>query len=555
MATRKISDLTLLGAGEVSSSDTLLLLDNSDPTDQNKRSAVGSIFTAVPSGTYTAPGVRFEGKTSTGLFSSSQGQVGLALGNSRLNLQKVGTTLNIEARDDADQNLDFKLSAQGTGKIRLGSVLAINDLNFIVPNSVDETKVAKFSSINLTAGLTNTYSFPSLEGQTNTTDEIVTLKTTQSLENKTLVAPIFTGSLTIESFTSSGSATIGDDAADSLTVNAAATFAASTTFSNTVIQNSGLTLTGDLQFGTSGQLKLPETTGITFYHDGGSGNTQSTIFSYVETSGLGGGYSDTFYILDQSSKFSIGSSGIIQLGSESSTGVWLQADSTSTRIYHSAQVTTLATDIRLETTSTGITINGAIDNVTSITGSGDIAIATDKFTLDSTNGNAVFGGSITCAGNIQTTAGDTFQLGSTASAKLGIGRAASTYNLEVEGSIYSTGSTIIAGNGSAGKFILQKGAAAIGTHFTNNVGTDEMVLDSNANLGIGKSPGQRLDVSGNANIDGDLVIVTTDPSTNTGGKISAREIVLTDPITNSQSTLNYATSGGVSRGRVFFTNM
>ena len=83
MATRKISDLTLLGVGQVSSSDTLLLLDNSDPTDQNKRSAVGSIFTAVPSGTYTAPGIRFEGKTSTGLFSSTQGQVGLALGNSR----------------------------------------------------------------------------------------------------------------------------------------------------------------------------------------------------------------------------------------------------------------------------------------------------------------------------------------------------------------------------------------------------------------------------------------------------------------------------------------
>ena len=146
-------------------------------------------------------------------------------------------------------------------------------------------------------------------------------------------------------------------------------------------------------------------------------------------------------------------------------------------------------------------------------------------------------------------------MGSTSSAKLGIGRAAATYNLEVEGSIYSTGSTIIAGNGSAGKFILQKGAAAIGTHFTDNVGTDEMVLDSNANLGIGKTPGQRLDVSGNANIDGDLVVVTTDPSSNTGGKISAREVVLTDPITGSQSTLNYATSGGVSRARVFFTNM
>ena len=555
MATRKISDLTLLGVGQVSSSDTLLLLDNSDPTDQNKRSAVGSIFTAVPSGTYTAPGVRFEGKTSTGLFSSSQGQVGLALGNSRLNLQKVGTTLNIEARDDADQNLDFKLSAQGTGKIRLGSVLAINDLNFIVPNSVDETKVAKFSSINLTAGLTNTYSFPSLEGQTNTTDEIVTLKTTQSLENKTLVAPVFTGSLTIESFVSSGSATLGDDAADSLTVNAAATFAASTTFSNSLIASQGVT--------SSGLITAPS---LSLSDDGTAGNTILSVRTddatpwalvlgndtYASSTSTGTG----FYMANT------GEHHVWFRNNQEFKAVYFKQDDTQgndktlieftptheVKLYHNATE-------RLTTSTTGINIGGAIDAVTSITGSGDITIATDKFTLASATGDAVFGGNITGGGNITATTGTDFQLGSINSAKLGIGRAASTYNLEVEGSIYSTGSTIIAGDGSVGKFILQKGAAAIGTHFTNNVGTDEMVLDSNANLGIGKSPGQRLDVSGNANIDGDLVIVTTDPSNNTGGKISAREIVLTDPITNSQSTLNYATSGGVSRGRVFFTNM
>ena len=168
------------------------------------------------------------------------------MGNSRLNLQKVGTTLNIEARDDADQNLDFKLSAQGTGKIRLGSVLAINDLNFIVPNSVDETKVAKFSSVNLTAGLTNVYSFPSNEGLTNTTDELVTLKATQTLENKTIVSPTFTGTLSVVDILSSGSTTLGDDSADSLTVNAAATFAASTTFSNSLVISQGATVTGNL---------------------------------------------------------------------------------------------------------------------------------------------------------------------------------------------------------------------------------------------------------------------------------------------------------------------
>ena len=60
----------------------------------------------------------------------------------------------------------------------------------------------------------------------------------------------------MESFTSSGSATLGDDAADSLTVNAAATFAASTTFSNSLIAyNQGATVTGDLSL-SSIQLTL-----------------------------------------------------------------------------------------------------------------------------------------------------------------------------------------------------------------------------------------------------------------------------------------------------------
>ena len=82
MATRKISDLTLLT--DVSSSDTLLLLDNSDPVDTNKKSLVGSIFTAVPGGTQSAPGLGIELRTSTGLFSDEQGSIGLSLGDAKL---------------------------------------------------------------------------------------------------------------------------------------------------------------------------------------------------------------------------------------------------------------------------------------------------------------------------------------------------------------------------------------------------------------------------------------------------------------------------------------
>ena len=527
MATRKISDLTLLGAGQVSSSDTLLLLDNSDPTDQNKRSAVGSIFTAVPSGSYTAPGIRFEGKTATGLFSETQGQVGLAMGNARLNLQKVGTTLNIQARDDADTNLDFTISAQGTGKIRLGSILAINDLNFIVPNSIDETKVAKFSSANLTAGLTNVYSFPSNEGLTNTTDELVTLKATQTIENKTIVSPNFTGDVAVVNIASSGNTTIGDEASDSLTVNAASTFAASATFSNSVILNQGATITGDV--GVTGNIVT--SVGIEPAADvTGTLGTNNKSFQYAFIGGLGIG--DT------------NGDSIVCLGG-SHPNLILKSASGEVQINRQGVV-------HLATTATGITIGGAIDAVTSITGSGDIAIATDKFTLDSTTGDAVFGGNITGGGNINATTGTSFQLGSTASAKLGIGRAAATYNLEVEGSIYSTGSTIIAGNGTAGKFIIQKGVAGIGMHFTDNVGTDQMELDSTGNLGVGKSPSFKLDISGNSNIDGDLTITTTNPAAGVGGVIMAREIILTDAQTGSTATLNASTSGGVSRGRVYF---
>ena len=538
MATRKISDLTLLGADQVSSSDTLLLLDNSDPTDQNKRSAVGSIFTAVPSGTYTAPGVRFEGKTATGVFSETQGQVGLAMGNARLNLQKVGTTLNIQARDDADTNLDFTISAQGTGKIRLGSILAVNDINFQIPNSIDETKVARFSVTNLTPGITNVYTFPDQAEITNNTDELLTLKSTQTMENKTIVSPQFTGALTMESFTSSGSATIGDAAADSLTVNAAATFAASTTFSNSVIMSQGATITGNLGLSNTTNVNMSTERGIQWL-DTSTDPTTVNLQMYYSAS-------QNASIVTSTPQYYVGAPQITLADLGNTGGKFFKGTSTETIIYHDDAA-------RITTSATGINIGGAIDAVTSITGSGDITIATDKFTLASATGDAVFGGNITGGGDLNATTGTTFQLGSSNSAKLGIGRAAATYNLEVEGSIYSTGSTIIAGNGSAGKFILQKGAAAISMNFTNSVGTDEVIIDASGRFGVGKIPSKTMDVSGDAGFDGDITVVTTNPTLNTGGKISARELVLTDPSTGATTTLNAISGGGgLSRGKVYF---
>ena len=245
MATRKISDLTELVAGQVSSSDTLLLLDNSDPTDQNKRSAVGSIFRALPGGSYTTPGLGFEGRTSTGLFSEVQGQVSLAMGNSRLNLQKVGSTLKLDAKDSADANLDLTITAQGTGKIRLGSILALTDEVFLVPNSVDETKVAKFNTASIPTGVTHTYVLPS-NGASATTDTLVTLNATQTLNNKTLASAVFTGTLTVADIDASGNVTLGSDAADTVTMNGASSFSAGAAFNNTLVINQGATVTGDI---------------------------------------------------------------------------------------------------------------------------------------------------------------------------------------------------------------------------------------------------------------------------------------------------------------------
>ncbi len=522
MATRKISDLTLLEAGTVSSSDTLLLLDNSDPTDQNKRSAVGSIFRAIPSGTYTVPGVQFELKTKTGLFSEEQGQIGLAMGDARLNLQKVGSTLNIQARDSADTNLDFTISAQGTGKIRLGSVLAIDDTSFIIPNSSDNTKVARFSSADIPTGVQHTYVLPS-NGAVATADTIVTLAATQTLNNKTLNNAAFSGTLTVETIQINGDTTLGDGASDSVTVNAAATFSASATFANTVVAQQTITLTGDLI--ANNHIEMVDDKSIKM------GTDDDFTFNYANGT-------DTSYITSTASQLFV-SSDAVELNASNHTTKYFKASSTESIVYHN-------NDPRVTTTATGISIGGAIDAVTSITGSGDITIATDKFTLASASGDAVFGGNVTANGT------GNFQLGSTSAAKLGVGRAPTTYNLEVEGTIYATGSTIVAGNASAGKLILQKGVVGIGLHFTDNTGTDQMVLDTNGNLGIAKSPSKRLDVSGDSNIDGDFYVTTTNPVTSTGGKILAREILLTDPQTGNQSTLNANTSGGTSRAKVYF---
>ena len=224
---------------------------------------------------------------------------------------------------------------------------------------------------------------------------------------------------------------------------------------------------------------------------------------------------DVSSILDTSTGLTVGSADV-QITDDAGTVKFFKANTTNSIVYHNDTA-------RITTSATGININGTIDAVTDITSSGNVV------------------------GN-----GTAHQLGSSASGKLGVGRAAATYNLEVEGSIFATGSSLILGDSGTQKTIIQKRVASSTLHFTDNTGTDQAVLDGNGQFGIGKTPAKKLDVSGDGWFDGDITINTTNPANQTGGKITAREIILTDPQTGSTATLNSSTGSGVSMAKVYF---
>ncbi len=501
MATRKISDLTLLS--EVSSSDTLLLLDNSDPTDQNKRTNVGSIFRAVPSGSSESPGFQFELKTNTGVFSSVQGQIGLALGDSRLSLQKVGSSLVVAAQDTADTNLDFTLQAQGTGSIRLASPLAITDTLFALPNTSDNTKLINFSAAQIASGTTRTFVLPD-PGQTDT---LLTATATQTVSNKTFVGSAFTGSTSFSTITVSENTTLGDNNADTLTVNATASFASAATFANAVQVNNTLGATGAVTFGSTLAAGATTITGTL-------------------SASLAVNFGNTLDV----------------------TGVTTIDNATPATSTEGALVVTGGI------LSSSQYCSGAIEAVGGFTGdltgnvTGNVSGATVATTGDVTvGGNLTVSGAASQIGPIPTLLNDT---------KLGIGRAPTTYAVEVAGDIYFTGDQIIGGNAALDGFVLQKSVPGIPFDIRDSSNNVEFRIDTSGNTGIKKAPGNyALDVLGDSNVDGDLKLNVTDAVNNLGGTLICRDITLTDPITQQTTTISATTAGagsGVSRAKMFF---
>ena len=583
MATRKISDLTLLT--DVSSSDTLLLLDNSDPVDTNKKSLVGSIFTAVPGGTQSAPGLGIELRTSTGLFSDSQGSIGLSLGDAKLLVQKQSTSLILSARDSADANLDLTLQALGTGVIRFGSPITIDDATFNIPNTSDGTKKIAFSAAQIPAGTTRTFVFP----DPGATDTLVTLTAIQTLTNKTLVSPTFTGNLSGVSLTLSGNlqvdnnTTLGSSNIDTLTVAATSTFNGNLTTNGTTTSNGLTTHNANVRLTTNqaleqfNQLEFYSTTlnsgaggtTVTLRGDESSGNLGFSLTYYDIETQLFTGTNKSYAIKGTANAYTLPTATVVLNG-----GILDSITIDTPGSYLPPAVTATITGDGVGAQVTPVVVNGVLQSVTIDNVGANYTTATISFAatrgglyyeeIDLSNqsatthqiihtGNLDLVSGLGAINNLVTTGDVTFDSGTfkldSANNRVGINRTPTAYDLEVAGDIYFEGGSLIGGNSS--NFIVQKRLQSIPLRFQDYQGGLEMIIETDGSVGIGKLPTQKLDVAGNARIDGDLNVAETDPVNSVGGSITAKRINLTDLDNNTQViTAEQVTSG--SRNKIYF---
>ncbi len=583
MATRKISDLTLLTT--VSPSDTLLLLDNSDPVDTNKKSEVGSIFKAVPGGSQNQPGLAFDQKTATGLYSTTQGELGISLGDSKLLLEKQSTSLVLSARDSADSNLDLTLQALGTGLIRFNSTIAINDSVFTVPNSSDNSKIIKFSATQLPTGTTRTFVFPDAGVDIDT---VVTTSSTQTLTSKTLVSPIFSGDLTGVNLTLSGNlqvdgnSTIGSDNTDTLTVAAVTTLNANLTANNPVTINATTTATDDITLnqtsstGTYKKLKFFDTS-----QDTNAGKLAGDLAVSTDSASR---YLDlAYYDRDtdySSTNYSYGMR-IASIGytmPDVTVNIVNGAVDSFTIVNPGANITKAITATIVGDGSdalvTPVIVNGALASITIDAGGQDYTAATITFvtsggalqyrqydyaTSTETKNEIIHTGNlglisaIGSVSNLVTTGSVNFDDGTfildDTNDRVGIDRTPTAYKLEVGGDIYFTGGQLIGGDSSA--FVLQRRLDATPIRFNKFDGTTEMMIDSNGNVGIAKTPAKRLDVTGDSNVDGDFYVTETDPVNKIGGAIYAKRLKLTD-LNGAVQTITADTISATSRTKVIF---
>ena len=583
MATRKISDLTLLTT--VSPSDTLLLLDNSDPVDTNKKSEVGSIFKAVPGGSQNQPGLAFDQKTATGLYSTTQGELGISLGDSKLLLEKQSTSLVLSARDSADSNLDLTFQALGTGLIRFNSTIAINDSVFTVPNSSDNSKIIKFSATQLPTGTTRTFVFPDAGVDIDT---IVTTSSTQTLTSKTLVSPIFTGDLTGVNLTLSGNlqvdgnSTIGSDNNDTLTVAAVSTFNANATLNNPVTINAATTSTDDITINqTSGTGTYKK---LKFFDTSQDTNAGRDVADLAVSTDQASRYLDLKYYDQDTDYSSTNYTYGMRIASIAYTMPDVTVNITNGAVAGftitdpganiSGSLTAVIVGDGSDAIVTPVVINGELSSVTIDAGGQDYTSATINFTTfggglqyrqynhatsTETKNEIIHTGNLSLirqigsVSNLVTTGSVNFDDGTfildDTNDRVGIDITPTAYKPEVGGDIYFTGSQLIGGDTSA--FVFQRRLDATPMKFNKYDGTTEMTIDANGQVGINKSPTKRFDVDGDSNVDGDFYVTETDSVNQVGGAVHAKRLKLTD-INGAVQTITADTISATSRTKVIF---
>ena len=82
-------------------------------------------------------------------------------------------------------------------------------------------------------------------------------------------------------------------------------------------------------------------------------------------------------------------------------------------------------------------------------------------------------------------------------------------------------------------------------------GTTEMMIDSDGQVGINKTPAKRFDVAGDSNVDGDFYVTETDSVNQVGGALYAKRLKLTD-INGAVQTITADTISATSRTKVIF---
>ena len=157
-------------------------------------------------------------------------------------------------------------AAASAGAVRLANAEVINWRNQAntgnLPLVVDSSNKLTFNSI-----------------------ELVDLSSAQSLSNKTLVAPVITGGLTLDDVTLTGNAIIGDASGDTLTVNATSTFNANVSLGGLTIVPLATATLNDNTTGTVFTVPVASATSMFVEYSVIRGTNRQTGLLIVTTNG------------------------------------------------------------------------------------------------------------------------------------------------------------------------------------------------------------------------------------------------------------------------------